>query len=67
MKETMLNLIGLQCLIGELCDIARENKEKAATELLNLEPRMNDTINRTFMLLDQLPINEADTISICPS
>jgi hypothetical protein len=67
MKEIILHLIGVQCVIGELCDIARENKEQAAAELLRLEPRIDHLINQTYVLLDQLPINEAETIAIVPN
>ncbi|HEV3258335.1 MAG TPA: hypothetical protein VG013_15755 [Gemmataceae bacterium] len=67
MHEIILHLSGLQCMIWELCDLARTDKEKAAVELLALEPRIIDTINDTFVLLDQLPVCEAATISILPT
>ena len=66
-KDILLKLIAPQSVIGELSDIARENKQQAAAELLRLEPRINDLINQTFVLLDQLPINEAETIAVVPS
>ena len=67
MKDIYLRLIALQTVIGELGDIAREDKQKAGNELLILEPRINIVICETFELLSQLPINEAPSISIFPT
>ena len=62
MKGIMLRMIGLQMAIGELCDLARQDQQRVATELLNMEPRLNKVIEQIYELLAELPLNDAPSI-----
>ena len=54
-KDILLRLIGLECVIGELCDLARlkGNEQYAAQELLRLEGRMVGVIHEVMELLPE--------------
>ena len=61
--EISIRLLAMQIWFKDISNLARTDKAKAAQELLKSEKSLDTTINEVRTLLNQLPINEAASIS----
>ena len=65
MKDDIsIRLLAIQIWFKDIGNLARTDKVKAAQELLKSQKSLDKTINEIRTLLNELPINEAPSISI---